>query len=447
MRVKMKNAKANVKSKIFETIRSNWKQLHPDRGFSPGRDYIPYAGRIFGVEEVISLVDASIDFLLTGGPVVESFETRLAEYIGVSHCLAVNSGSSANLLALFTLTSSSLGDKSIRPGDEVITTAACFPTTVAPIVQAGCLPVFVDVEPGKYNPSIEMIKNALSEKTKAVFIAHTLGNPVAAAEVRRFCDDNDLWFVEDNCDSLGSEYDGKRTGSFGHLSTCSFYPAHHITTGEGGAVFTSNPILAKVAFSLRDWGKSCWCKPGEDNSCGKRFSWKLDRFQQGYDHKYIFSHLGFNLKMTEMQAAIGMPQLDRLEDFVAKRRKNFEFFRCFFHKYNEVFVLPEPTPRSRPSWFGFPLLIKPEAGFSRNEIINYLEKHNVATRLLFAGNIIWQPAFDGVKFRISENLHTTESIAENLFWIGVYPGIDEQRREYIVGLFTTFLNAKRTVQR
>jgi CDP-6-deoxy-D-xylo-4-hexulose-3-dehydrase len=434
----VKSRRGDLTQKIEELVKEHWADLHPRAEFKAGESYIPYAGRVFDHREVMAVIESGLDFWLTAGEQVEEFERRLAGYIGVGHCLTVNSGSSANLLAFYTLTSSKLEDRRIKRGDEVITTAACFPTTVAPIVQAGALPVFVDVQERTYNATLESVEKAISRKTKAVILAHTLGNPFPVRDIRRLCDEHQLWLIEDNCDALGSIHHGEKTGSFGHLSTCSFYPAHHITTGEGGAVLTDDQHLARIAASVRDWGRDCWCPSGKDDTCKKRFEWQLGQLPQGYDHKYIYSHLGFNLKMTEMQAAIGVRQMERVDGFIEKRKENFHFFSDALKDQSDFLILPEATRDSDPSWFGFPVMARPEAGVDRDRIIQWLESGGIATRLLFAGNIVRQPAFEGVEHRVSGDLYVTDRITSDLFWIGVYPGIGQPEREYIAERLAAF---------
>lgn len=408
---------------------------------------IPASGKVLDENDLFNMIDASLDMRLTAGRFAEEFEKEFAKSLGVGHCAIVNSGSSANLLALSALTSYKLGDKRLKPGDEVITVAAGFPTTITPIIQNRMVPVFVDVELGTYNINVEQLESGVSEKTKAVFIAHTLGNPFDVDKVCEIAREHDLWLVEDNCDALGSQYDGKYTGTFGDLSTFSFYPAHHITMGEGGAVVTNNPKLHDIVCSLRDWGRDCWCPPGRDNSCGKRFEWKLGALPEGYDHKYIYSHLGYNLKATDFQAAIGLSQLKKLDVFTEKRRTNFRLLYSGFKKkgLDEYFVLPKWLPNSNPSWFGFPLTINEKAWFHRKELVKFLEKKGIGTRLLFAGNILRQPAFTNtdLRFRIVGELENTDRVCRDNFWIGVWPGISNKDIEYILEVFESFLNGQK----
>lgn len=403
--------------------------------FRPG-DRISYAGRVFDQEELRTLVDASLDFWLTAGRFTRRFERELAEYLGVSCCSLVNSGSSANLLAFTALTSPLLGERRVMRGDEVITAAAGFPTTIAPIIQCGAVPVFVDIELPQYNVSLNALKQALSPKTKAVMLAHTLGNPFPLAEVRRFCDEHGLWLVEDNCDALGTEclVDGRwrKTGSVGHLGTSSFYPPHHITMGEGGAVYTSDSLLHRIVNSLRDWGRDCWCPPGRDDTCGCRFKGRFGELPEGYDHKYVYSHLGYNLKATDMQAAVGCAQLKKLDGFIRARRENWRYLHSALDGLSDVFILPEEAPDSRASWFGYLVTLKEDAPFRREELVRHLEAQNIQTRNLFAGNMLRQPCLNGMResgegYRVAGELRNTDAVMERTFWIGVYPGMTEEK--------------------
>jgi CDP-6-deoxy-D-xylo-4-hexulose-3-dehydrase len=428
----------NFRKEIFAKISEFYKEYHKKMDFVPGQSPIHYAGRVYDEKEIISLVDSALDFWLTTGRFSKQFEKNLAEFLGVKHCLLTNSGSSANLLAVSALTSPKLGEKRLIPGNEVITTACGFPTTLNPILQNNLVPVFVDIELGTYNIQVEQIENAISEKTKAIIIPHTLGNPADLGSISKLVKKNNLWFIEDNCDALGSRYRGKYTGSFGDISTCSFYPAHHITMGEGGAVLTSDPLLKKIIMSFRDWGRDCWCEPGCDNSCGKRFDWQLGDLPKGYDHKYIYSHIGYNLKVTDMQAAVGVEQLKKLPGFIEQRKQNFNVFYQGLKKYDIYFILPEPSLGAEPSWFGFPIFVKSNAPFSRNDIVRYLEANKIATRMLFGGNLIQQPAYSEMKYRNVGSLVNTELVMNNLFWIGVYPGIGESQIKYILNVFKNF---------
>jgi len=430
-----------IRQEIFARI----AELHTlrkqsERAFIPGTTPVPYAGRVYDEKEMISLVDASLDFWLTSGRYADRFEKELAAYIGVKYCLLTNSGSSANLLAVSALTSPKLGEKRLRAGDEVLTTACGFPTTLNPILQNNLVPVFVDVEKETWNIQANLIEDAISDTTKAIIVPHTLGNPADLDVISKIVKKYDLWFIEDNCDALGSIYRKKHTGAFGHISTCSFYPAHHITMGEGGAVLTSDPLLKKIIASFRDWGRDCWCEPGCDNSCKKRFDWKLGDLPRGYDHKYIYSHIGYNLKVTDMQAAIGTGQLKKLPEFIQRRKENFDVLYQGLKKYKDHFVLPRPTPHSDPSWFGFPLLVRDEARFSRHDIVHFLEAHKIATRMLFGGNLTKQPAYSGMISRSLGPLVNTDLVMNDLFWIGVYPGLKPEMCAYMVATFDAFFS-------
>jgi len=400
---------------------------------------VPVSGKIYDSEELKNLVKASLEGWWTEGSWTASFEEKLKVFLGTKYSLCLNSGSSANLVAVKALCSRKLGEKRLKPKDEVITLAAGFPTTVNPIIEAGAVPVFIDVELETYNADISMLDEALSDKTRAVMFAHTLGNPFKAQEVRRFCDEHKLWMVEDNCDALGAVYKGKKTGTFGHLSTVSFYPAHHITTAEGGAVFTDNPILYKIARSIRDWGRDCWCPSGKDDTCGKRFKWKLGDLPYGYDHKYTYSELGYNLKMTDLQAAIGVAQMDKLEGFVKKRKENFSLLHEMLGGFGDRFILPHATEGSEPSWFGFPLTIK-DKSIERRALMEYLNSKGVATRQLFAGNLTRQPYFidSGIKYRKIGELKNSDIIMNDTFWIGIYPGLEKRHFEHVKSCFEAF---------
>lgn len=418
------------KQQILDITAQYCRERHASKEWKPG-DRINYAGRVYDEEELCNLVDASLDFWLTAGKYTEKFEAGLGEYLGVPFCSIVNSGSSANLLAMMALTSPLLKEKRILPGDEVITVAAAFPTTVAPIIQAGAVPVFADIEIPYYNIDASKLEEALSPRSKAVFLAHSLGNVFDLEAVKNFCAKHDLFLIEDNCDALGAEYmvDGeyRKSGTIGDIGTSSFYPAHHMTMGEGGAVYTKNPLLHRIVRSLRDWGRDCVCSGGQDNQCGHRFDGQYGTLPKGYDHKYVYSHLGYNLKATDLQAAIGAAQLKKLPGFVEKRRENWNYLREHLKDMEEYFVLPEITPYSIPSWFGFMFMVREGAGISRDEIIAYLEKHEIQTRALFAGNIIRHPCFetmeDGKDYRICGSLEKTDEVMNRGFWVGVYPGM------------------------
>ena len=412
----------------------------PDRQFVPGETMVPFAGRIFDEKEIVNLVDASLDFWLTTGRYAEEFEKRFASYMQQKYCMLVNSGSSANLIAVSTLTSELLKDRQLKRGDEILTVAAGFPTTVNPIIQNGLVPVFVDVELDTLNVKVSEVENAISEKTKAIILAHTLGNPFDLESITTIAKKHNLFLIEDCCDAVGSTYQGKQVGSFGDLATTSFYPAHHITMGEGGSVLTDNSLLKRIATSLRDWGRDCYCEPGHDNTCGLRFKRQYGGLPEGYDHKYVYSHIGYNLKLTDMQAAIGVAQLEKLPDFVETRKSNFNKLYQGLSQYEEYLILPKATKYSDPSWFGFPFNVKENDRFSRKDLAEYLEEHKILTRQLFAGNITKQPAYQHVNYRISGKLDNTDYIMRNTIFIGVYPGIDDVRIDYILSVFSNFFN-------
>jgi CDP-6-deoxy-D-xylo-4-hexulose-3-dehydrase len=405
------------------------------REFAPGTSAVPCAGRVFDAEELVLLVESALDFWLTTGRFADRFERGFAARFGLRHALLVNSGSSANLVAVSCLTSPKLGDRRLRPGDEVITVAAGFPTTVNPIVQNGLVPVFVDVDLPTYNIDASQLEAARSERTRAVVLAHTLGNPFDLDAVAAFARKYGLWLVEDCCDAVGSTYRGRHVGTFGDLATVSFYPAHHITMGEGGAVLTDRPLLKKLAESFRDWGRDCWCGPGQDDTCGRRFGWALGDLSANYDHKYIYTHIGYNLKLTDMQAAVGVAQLGKLDQFIAARRRNFARLRAGLEGLRGVFLLPEATPGSDPSWFGFPVSVRPEAAFSRRDAVVFLEGRKIATRQVFAGNLLRQPAYRDVAHRAVGDLSNSDYVMNQSFWVGVYPGLDEARIDYMIEAF------------
>ncbi len=429
----------DLRQQVFESVRKYFQYKFPDKKFTAGETYVPVSGKVFDEAEVLNLVDASLDFWLTTGRYATEFEKRFAEWMGVKYCLLVNSGSSANLLALTALTSPKLGDKRLQAGHEVITVAAGFPTTVNPIFQNQLIPVFVDIQLSNYQIDVSQLEQALSTKTRAIAIAHTIGNPFDIDAVMAFAQKYDLWVIEDNCDAVGSLYHGQKTGTFGHLSTVSFYPAHHMTMGEGGAVLTSDPILKKIVQSFRDWGRDCWCATGRDNTCNKRFEWQLGDLPFGYDHKYTYSHVGFNLKMTDMQAAIGIAQLEKLPTFIARRRENFDFLKQQLHDLQDFLVLPEATMSSEPSWFGFLILVKEIAPFTRNELVQYLEKKRIGTRLLFGGNLVKQPAYKDLFYRIVGDLSNTEKVMQNAFWLGTFPELNEEMLTYVVSTIRNFI--------
>uniref|UniRef100_A0A7V3VU24 Lipopolysaccharide biosynthesis protein RfbH n=1 Tax=candidate division WOR-3 bacterium TaxID=2052148 RepID=A0A7V3VU24_UNCW3 len=445
--------KTALKSVVFLETKRYYNTVHKreNEEFIPGKSRINYAGRIFDEREMTNLVDSALDFWLTAGKYAEEFEERFAEFLGVKYCSLCNSGSSANLLAFMALTSLKLGERRIKKGDEVITVAAGFPTTITPIVQSGAIPVFVDITLPTYNINCAQLENALSEKTKAVMVAHTLGNPFDVAKVKEFCEKHNLWLIEDNCDALGSRYfyngEWHYTGTFGDIATSSFYPPHHITMGEGGAVYTNNLELHRIINSFRDWGRDCWCTSGHDNTCKKRFQWQLGELPYGYDHKYIYSHFGYNLKVTDMQAAIGCAQLEKLPVFIAARKKNWQLLRDGLSHLEEKFILPQPTPNSDPSWFGFLLTVREDAGFTRNEIVQYLEQNGIQTRMLFAGNLIKHPCFNAMRengggFRMIGKLSNTDRIIHDTFWIGVYPGMREEMIKYMIEKINKFVRMR-----
>ena len=430
---------AEARTQIKEMIAQYYRDFTAsDKPYAEG-DYIPYARRVFDEKEMCALTDAVLDFWLTTGRFTAQFEREFAEFLGVKFAHLVNSGSSANLLAFMALTSPLLGKRSIRRGDEVITVACGFPTTVAPILQFGAVPVFVDVTVPQYNIDVTKLESALSPCTKAVMLAHTLGNPFDLRTVRDFCRQHELWLIEDNCDALGSQYtiDGKTayTGTWGDIGTSSFYPPHHMTMGEGGCVYTDNPLLSKILLSLRDWGRDCVCPSGHDNLCGRRFSGTFGQLPQGYDHKHVYSHLGYNLKATDMQAAIGCEQLKKLPDFILRRQQNRNRLYRLLEPYQDRLILPEPEPDSSPSWFGFLISVKPESGISRNRVTGYLESHGIQTRLLFSGNLTLHPCFDSIRgtdcYRVAGSLEQTDFVMRQAFWVGVYPGMTDEMTDYI----------------
>ena len=423
-----------LRGEILGLVRRYHDAAFPVREFVPGRTPAPCAGRVFDADDVSMLVDASLDFWLTAGRFAERFEREFARKFGSRHALLVNSGSSANLVALSCLTSPKLGDRRLTPGDEVITVAAGFPTTVNPIVQNGLVPVFVDVHVPTYNIDPTQLEAARSGRTRAVMVAHTLGNPFDLGAVSAFVEEHGLWLVEDCCDALGATYGGRGVGTFGDLATVSFYPAHHITMGEGGCVLTDRPLLKTLAESFRDWGRDCWCAPGADDTCGKRFDWRLGGLPLGYDHKYIYSHIGYNLKVTDMQAAVGVSQLAKLDGFVAARRRNFARLDAGLRSagLDEFFVLPEATPGSEPSWFGYPLAVRPGAPFGRREVVARLDARKIGTRQIFAGNLLRQPAYAGVEHRQIGDLANSDFVMNRAFWVGVYPGLSDEAIDYVV---------------
>ncbi|MDP1735911.1 MAG: lipopolysaccharide biosynthesis protein RfbH [Caulobacter sp.] len=430
-----------LRARILDLAGEYARRFHAPKPFVPGASPIPVSGKVFGETDMRMLVDSALDFWLTTGRFNDSFEKRLSKRLGVTHALTTNSGSSANLLALSSLTSHVLRADALKPGDEVITVATGFPTTVNPSLQYGLVPVFVDVDIPTYNIKPEMIEAAVSDRTRAIMIAHTLGNPFDLAEVMRVARKYNLWVVEDCCDALGATYDGQGVGTFGDIGTLSFYPAHHITMGEGGAVFTKKMRLKRIIESMRDWGRDCWCAPGMDNTCGLRFERCMGSLPQGYDHKYTYGHAGYNLKITDMQAAVGLAQMDHLEGFIAARRRNFALLTEQLRPYEDVLILPKATPNSDPSWFGFPITIRENAPFARAALIQHLEAHRIGTRLLFGGNLLRQPYMKGRNHRVVGDLTNADIVTQNTFWVGLYPGLTEDHIAYTVQAIADFIAA------
>ena len=428
-----------IRQEIANLVQQYADIIYAPKPFVPGESPVPVSGKVIGAKELQLMVEASLDGWLTTGRFNAMFEERLAKYLGVKHLITVNSGSSANLVVFSTLTSPRLGGRAIKPGDEVIGVAAGFPTTVNPILQFGAVPVFVDVDLATHNIDASLIEAAITPKTKAIMLAHSLGNPFNLDVVTALCKKHQLWLVEDCCDALGATYNGQMVGTFGDIATLSFYPAHHITMGEGGAVFTNNAELKLIAESFRDWGRDCYCAPGKDNTCGKRFCQKLGKLPQGYDHKYTYSELGYNLKITDMQAACALAQLDRLDGFIAARKANFAYLKNRLKSCEEFLHLPEATPNSDPSWFGFPVILKESAGVNRVDLLNYLDQNKIGTRLLFAGNLTRQPYMIGKNFRVSGELTNTDIVMRQTFWLGVYPGLNKKMLDYVAEKIETFL--------
>ncbi len=431
-----------LKAQILELVGRYHALAHAPKAFTPGASPVPVSGRVYAASDMQSLVDCALDFWLTTGRFNDAWEVRLAQRLGARHAMTVNSGSSANLVALSTLTSPKLKGRRLKPGDEVITAATGFPTTVNPILTTGLVPVFVDMLPGTYNLDPDQVAAAIGPKTRAIMAAHTLGNPFDLAAVTALCKAHDLFLIEDCCDALGSTYDGRQVGLFGDLATLSFYPAHHITSGEGGAVFTDDDFLRRIAESFRDWGRDCFCAPGADNTCGKRFGWKMGQLPQGYDHKYIYSHLGYNLKMTDMQASVGLAQMEHLDGFIAARKANFTALRAGLSHLQDVLRLPEATPRSDPAWFGFPITVAADAPFTRDELTRRLEDHRIGTRLLFGGNLVRQPYMAGRAFRTVGDLPVADAIMARTFWIGVYPGLQQPQLDYMLEIIDGFCRGR-----
>jgi CDP-4-dehydro-6-deoxyglucose reductase, E1 len=438
---------ADTRDEILALVGQYHRERHAPPPFDPDRDSVRYAGRVFGEEELRLLVDSSLDFYLTASRFTEEFEAGMADYLGLSDALFVNSGSSANLVALTALTSPKLGERRLKPGDEVITVAAGFPSTVAPIVQNGLVPVFVDVRLGDYNADPDQLRAAVSPRTRGIMLAHTLGVPFDLDTVMELVEKLELWLVEDNCDALGSRFRGRLTGTFGHLATSSFYPAHHITTGEGGMVVTDDDELARIARSIRDWGRDCYCAGGENNTCGKRFGQQFGSLPYGYDHKYVYSHLGYNLKATDMQAAIGCAQLARLDGFVVARKRNHARLLEALRPYEDRLLLPVAPPHTDPSWFCFVITVRGDAGFTRNELTGFLEANRIETRTLFSGNLLRHPAFEAIERRVVGDLANTDTVMNRTFFVGVYPGIDDARMDYVIDAFGRFMAGARAAAR
>ena len=420
-----------IRQEIAQLVEKYAQEAYKPKPFEGGTTVIPPSGKVLGAQELKNMVDASLDAWLTTGRFNRAFEEKLAAFLGVTYCITVNSGSSANLVAFSALTSPKLGERAIKKGDEVIGVAAGFPTTVNPIIQFGAIPVFVDVDLHTHNVNADLIEQAITPKTKAIMLAHTLGNPFNLEKIKALCEKYNLWLVEDCCDALGATYNGQKVGTFGDIATLSFYPAHHITMGEGGAVFTNNAELKTIAESFRDWGRDCYCAPGCDNTCNCRFSQQHGDLPFGYDHKYVYSHLGYNLKISDMQAACGLAQLDRVEEFIEKRRKNFAYLKNRLQTLTDFLYLPEATPNSDPSWFGFPITLKEESGTARVDLLRFLDQHKIGTRLLFAGNLTKQPYFKGVEYRVVGDLTNTDITMNQTFWVGIYPALGEEHLEYI----------------
>jgi CDP-4-dehydro-6-deoxyglucose reductase, E1 len=431
-----------LRAQILDLVDQYYAAEYPQRDFVPGVTPVPVAGRVFDAEEMRYLIDAGLDFWLTTGRFADQFEREFAQVFGRRHARLVNSGSSANLVALSCLTSPSLRERALRPGDEVITTAAGFPTTVNPIIQNRLVPVFLDVKIPTYNIDTAKLESALSPRTRAVMLAHTLGNPYNVTAVSEFAKRHGLWLIEDCCDALGSSYDGKQVGTFGDLATVSFYPAHHITMGEGGCVLTDRPFLAKLVDSFRDWGRDCWCDPGKENTCGKRFDWQLGELPCGYDHKYTYSHIGYNLKLTDLQASIGVAQLRKLPNFIKARKRNFESLYAGLYDLERFLILPQATPNSEPSWFGFPLAVRPDAPFTRDQAVRYLESKKIATRLLFGGNLLRQPAYRNIEHRVIGDLKNADFVMNQVFWVGLYPGLTQPMIDFVIHTIRDFCRKK-----
>ena len=433
------DAAGAIRAQILDLVREYHAVAFPDAPFVAGSSPIPVSGRVFDDDDIVKLVDSSLDFWLTTGRFAAEFERKFAKRMGLRHCLLVNSGSSANLVAFSALTSPKLGDRQILPGDEVITTATGFPTTVNPAIQYGAVPVFLDVDVPTYNIDVSLLEEALSPKTKAVMVAHTLGNPFDLATITDFCRRNGLWLIEDCCDAVGARYDSKPVGTFGDLATVSFYPAHHITMGEGGAVLCNQGAIKVLAESFRDWGRDCWCEPGKDNTCGKRFDQQFGTLPAGYDHKYVYSHIGYNLKVTDMQAAVGVAQLAKLDGFIEARTRNFDHLYEGLSDLQDYLLLPEATPNSEPSWFGFPVAMRPDAPIRRNDLVRALNDRGIGTRLVFAGNLLRQPAYLDITHRVVGDLTNADFVMENALWLGVFPGLTPDHIDHVIDVVHTLI--------
>ena len=429
----------NIREKISELVKELYDQDFEKGEFIPGKSKVKYSGRVFDEVEIQYLVDSSLDFWLTAGKYAKEFEKLFADYHNMEYCALTNSGSSANLLALASLTSYKLGERRLKPGDEVITVAAGFPTTIAPIIQYNLIPVFIDIEINTLNIDYGKIEDAITDKTKAIFLAHTLGNPFNIEKVLELKEKYNLWIIEDVCDALGAKWNDKLVGTFGDISTYSFYPAHHITMGEGGALITNNKQLYRNILSFRDWGRDCWCEPGHNNTCGNRYNVQLGDLPKGYDHKFTYSHLGYNLKITDMQAAVGVAQFEKLPEFIRIRNENFDKYLEFFKQYNEYFILPKSYDQAKPSWFGFPITIRRKAPFTRTELASFLSENKIDTRMLFAGNMVKQPALENVAYRVQHDLENTDNAMDCTVWFGVYPGLSEKELQYIFDKVDEFI--------
>lgn len=433
----------SAREKIIKLVKQHYLEEFPDSEFIPGKSAVPVSGRTFDYKDIETLIDSSLDFWLTEGRYTDLFEEKFSEFLKIKKTVPVNSGSSANLLAFTALTSHKLKERAIKDGDEVITVATGFPTTINPIIQNNCVPVYLDCELDTYNINTDYLSDALSKKTKAVMLAHTLGNPFNVDEISKFCDENNLFLIEDSCDALGSKYKNQYTGTFGNMGTFSYYPAHHITMGEGGSVVTNDPIIFRVLESLRDWGRDCWCAPGVSDTCNKRYDWQLGNLPYGYDHKYTYSHIGYNLKLTDLQAAIGCSQLDKVDSFIEKRKINWERLYAGLSNLEEFFILPKKQKNSDPSWFGFALTIKQSAPFSRPELIKHLDEKNINSRFLFGGNILWQPAYQNTKHREVGSLTNSDTVALSTFWLGVFPGLTNEMIDFVIEVIQEFVNSKK----